>query len=268
MAVLTDGQEWSFYLPDEQSHYDERGVCKLDLIELDIEKSANMLERYLHHERVCSGEALNAARADYQNVAKDRAIEAALPIAWESLLEEPDSLLLELLAEKVEDLCGYKPDLDLCSKFVTSKYRVDELSEYPTHPHAQTPIRRALEKRQRILRARTVDSFSFVFEGKTYQARSAIEVMVTVFRLLAAADAGFLDRFASQKHGRTRRYIARDRMELYPGRPDLAEEHSIEIAPGWWIGTNYSRRNIQQILDLALEVVQPELRSTIRVNVE
>ncbi|WP_200865501.1 hypothetical protein [Thermosynechococcus sp. NK55a] len=177
-------------------------------------------------------------------------------------------LLLELLAEKVADLCGYKPDLDLCSEFLKSNRHLDVVSAYPIPSHQQTAMRRAPEHREQISRSRTTGSFSFVFEGKTYKAASAVEVMVTVFRLLAKADAGFLDRFASRNHGRKRRYIARNRQELYPGRPDLAEAYSIELVPGWYMGTNYSRKNIQQILDLALEVVDPELRSAIRVNIE
>ncbi|HOV90298.1 MAG TPA: hypothetical protein PKW07_06250 [Syntrophorhabdaceae bacterium] len=268
MAVLTDGQEWSFYLPGEKGRYDERRVYKLDLLERDIEEAANRLERYLKYERVCSGEALKAARADYQNVARDREIEATLPRAWATLLEEPDSLLLDLLAEKVEDLCGYKPDLDLCNRFLTSKRGHDVDSPNAMQPHVQTPRLQEPEKGERFSRTRTIENFSFVFEGKTYHARSAREVMVRVFQLLEKADPGFLERFASRKHGKKRRYIARDKKELYPGRPDLAEEHSIEIAPGWWLGTNYSRSNIQHILDLALEVVQPKLGSTIRVSVE
>jgi len=123
-------------------------------------------------------------------------------------------------------------------------------------------------KPHRVRRKRNVDNFSFTFEGTTYQTGSAREVMVKVFQLLASADAGFLERFASRKHGKKRRYIAQEKMDLYPGRPDLSEAHSIEIVPGWWMGTNYSRNNIQQILDLALEVVQPKLRSSLRVNVQ
>ena len=118
MAILTDGQEWSFYLPGEQGRYDERRVYKLDLLERNIEDATDRLERYLSYERVCSGEALKAARSDYQTVARKRAIENALPGAWSALLEEPDSPLLELLADKVEDLCGYKPALDSCAQFL------------------------------------------------------------------------------------------------------------------------------------------------------
>ena len=100
MAILTDGQEWGFYLPGEQGRYDERRVYKLDLLERDIEEAVMRLAKYLSYERVCSGLALKAARADYQNVARDREIENVLPKSWSALLDEPDSLLLELLAEK------------------------------------------------------------------------------------------------------------------------------------------------------------------------
>lgn len=270
MAILTDGQEWSFYLPGEQGRYDERRVYKLDLLERDAKEAVNRLERYLQYDKVCSGEALKSARADYQNVARDREIDSALPKAWGALLEEPDSLLLELLAEKTEDLCGYKPDLDMCSRFLSRSMNYD--AKAPSAPTSQSPVKVSKsivsEKGHRNSRKRTVDNFSFAFEGNTYQAGSAREVMVKVFQLLAKSDASFLERFASRKHGKKRRYIAQEKVELYPGRPDLAEEHSIEIIPGWWMGTNYSRSNIQQILDLAIEVVQPKLRSSLRVNVQ
>ena len=269
MAILTDGQEWSFYLPGEQGRYDERRVYKLDLLEREIEEAVKRLEKYLSYERVCSGEALKSARADYQNVARDREIETVLPKAWSALLEEPDSLLLELLAEKAEDLCGYKPDLDVCSRFLARNLKNGPVI-HPTSvaPTKSTPNVATPQTPSKAPRTRTVDSFSFVFEGKTYQAGSAREVMVKVFQLIANNDSGFLERFVSRKHGKKRRYIAKDKMELYPGRPDLAEEHSVEVMPGWWMGTNYSRSNIQQILDLALEVVQPRLRSSLKVNVQ
>ena len=59
-----------------------------------------------------------AARADYQDAARVRQIEATLPKAWRELIESQDSILVELIADKVEDMCGYKPDLDTCSRFL------------------------------------------------------------------------------------------------------------------------------------------------------
>jgi predicted type IV restriction endonuclease len=47
MAVLTDGQEWHFFLPTEQGDYGERRVYKLDLLERDPQGAEAGLERYL-----------------------------------------------------------------------------------------------------------------------------------------------------------------------------------------------------------------------------
>lgn len=270
MAILTDGQEWSFYLPGEQGRYDERRVYKLDLLERSISEAENRLERYLSYKTVCSGEALKAARSDYQNVARDREIEANLPKAWRVLLKEQDSLLLDLLAEKVEDLCGYKPDLDICSQFLEQQVKHSQFQETPKQGTTQ-PIKKAAytpPSGNGAIRNRTGENFAFVFKGKDFSAGSAREVMTKVFQLLSEEDSGFLERFASRKHGKKRRYLAKDKRELYPGRLDLAEQHSVEVVPGWWLGTNYSRRNIQDIIDLALEVAGPQLGSAVHANVE
>ncbi|MDO8786135.1 MAG: type I restriction enzyme HsdR N-terminal domain-containing protein [Syntrophales bacterium] len=271
MAILTDGQEWSFYLPGEQGRYDERRVYKLDLLERSSEEASARLTRYLAYDQLCSGEALIAARSDYQNVARDREIEVTFPKAWHSLLEEQDSLLLDLLAEKVESLCGYKPDPDACSQFLKTRAghagSGETGSVKPVLPPVQSNDRRPGIGSQNV-QIRTDDRFSFVFKGKSYKARSAREVMTMIFQLLAGEDTGFLERFAARKHGKKRRYLAKDKRELYPGRPDLAEQHSVEVVSGWWLGTNYSHRNIQEIIDLAIEVAGPQLGSAIQANVD
>ncbi len=267
MAILTNGQEWSFYLPGEQGRYDERRVYKLDLLERSATEASERLKRYLSYERICSGEALISARSDYQNVARGREIEATLPKAWSALLEEQDSLLLDLLAEKVEDLCGYKPDLDICGHFLGSM-----LAQTPSLQNKQQVQNHLGRKREvttiRPSRKRVVDNFVFSIKGQKYQAGSAREVVTKVFQLLAKEDGGFLERFAARKHGKKRRYLAQNRNELYPGRPDLSEEHAMEIADGWWMGTNYSRRDLQKMINLAREVARPPLGSQVDAKVE
>jgi len=262
MAVLTDGQEWSFYLPGEQGRYDERRVYKLDLFERSTEEAVARLERYLNYQRVCSGEALKTARSD----SREREIEATFLKAWAALLEEQDSLLLDLLAEKVEDLCGYKPDLDACSQFLENKVKSATPVEPPTmRPLSTVPPLPTVGVMP--TRTRTVKPFRFTFKGKQYDAGSARAVMKKVFQLLSKEDSTFLNRFVALKHGKKRRYLARDRRELYPDRQDLADEHSIEIAKGWWMGTNYSRRDIQKIINLACEVAGPKLGRDVQANV-
>ena len=43
--------------------------------------------------------------------------------------------------------------------------------------------------------------------------------------------------------------------------------HPVEVVPGWWLGTNYSRRNIQEIIGLALEVAGQQLRNTVKISI-
>lgn len=252
MAVLTDGQEWHFYLPGEQGLYQERRVYKLDLLERNIEECEARLKRYLDYQSSCSGKALEEARRDYQGVAKDRQITVTLPLAWAKLTEEPDDLLIELVADKVESLCGYKPDPDTVASFLTNGTRVAVAPPNKSTPYPQpkTPKTLPASKEQPKL-----SSAGFRLQGHNYVAKNARDVMVQVFEELARRDTSFLERFAARpKHGKKRRFIARTQMELYPDRPDLGEAHSHQLSSGWWIGTNYSRENIEKIVKMACEV--------------
>jgi hypothetical protein len=179
-------------------------------------------------------------------------------------------LLLDLLAEKVESLCGYKPDPDACGRFLKMTLNQTGLGEavQVSHPLPATPNNRVSHATGGRTRSRTVDHFKFTIKGKSYEAGSAREVMRKIFQFLAEEDKSFLERFAARKHGKKRRYLAKDKRELYPGRLDLGEQHSVEVVPGWWLGTNYSRRNIQEIINLAIEVAGPQIGSAIQANVE
>ena len=264
IAILTDGQEWNFYLPGEQGAYHERRVYKLDLLERDISESCVRLIRYISFDNIKSGSALNNARSDYKNIARSREIELILPKAWGLLIKEQDSILLELLAEKVEDLCGYKPDLDTCSKFF-DKYSTNNINIEAKDNSRR--INTKVKRKDKHPRHRRQEGHQLKFRGKIYKANSAREVMFKVFTLFDQEDDTFLERFTARKHGKKRRYLSRVRADLYPGRPDLVEMASNEIVKGWWMGTNYSRRDIQKIITLAKEVISKDIASVMDVDV-
>jgi predicted type IV restriction endonuclease len=259
-VILTDGQEWHFYLPAEQGDYGERRVYKLDILERDIPETVERLERYLKYERICSGEAMEAARADYKNIARLRQIQENLPKAWVKLVEEEDELLIELLATQTESLCGYKPDPDTVAAFLSSRVLVAPSQSVPTK--APAPII-PLKTTSKPLGGQ----IGYVLFGQAHHASSAREVLIRVFADLAKQDATFLDRFAARpKHGRTRRYLSRTKDELYPGRPDLARDQSYEVQPGWWLGINLSRNAIERVLDMACEVAHIALGAELKLN--
>jgi hypothetical protein len=126
LVVLTDGQQWQFFLPAEQGDYGERRAYKLDLLEREVDECSNRLKRYLQYEAVVSGAAIEAAREDYRNVARGRLIRAALPRAWRKLVEEKDDILIDLLADQAATLCGYKPDVDTVCRFLEGSISFDQ----------------------------------------------------------------------------------------------------------------------------------------------
>ncbi len=258
MAILTDGQEWHFYLPAEPGDYTERRLYRLDIVERDLEESVARLTRYLSYEAVCSGAALEAARADYRNVARQRVIEETLPQAFRKLIEDGEELLLELVADRVEEICGYKPESDTVAAFLQSSVRIIGESSLPAPPPSppSSPPRPSH-------RGET----GFSLRGQWYPARSAREVLIQVFRKLQELDNTFFERFAGlPKHGSKRRYLARTPEELYPHRPDLARKHSHQLPHGWWLVVHLSKGAIERIIQMACQVAGIGYGTDLQVN--
>ncbi len=251
-AVLTDGQEWHFYLPMEDGNYDDRRVYKLDILEQDHNECCTRFQRYLSIESVRQGSNLENARSD-RNIA-DRlvAIQTALPRAWETILTDADDSISEILADQVEDLCGFRPGMDTCADFLR------QLRPSPSPPKPPPPFRDPPEE---------LSFTGFVFKDERRTFSTARAMMLVVFDKLAEHDATFLDRFASRKHGRKRRYLAQDKYELYPDRPDLCDQASSELAVGgWFISTNWGKQAWEGIAKLACEVAGLKFGSDIVIS--
>lgn len=276
MAILTDGQEWNFFLPGEQGDYGERRVYKLDIVDRDVKECVERLERYLKHSAVASGVAIQAARDDYRNVSKDRQMRAALSKAWSQIILDEDELLLEIVADRAESLCGFKPGPDMVSKFLKDFMSGRDSLPMPIHhpiipassaKPAEQPLRVSVPRPAPRPGSANVGGIGFTFEGKFYPAKNAIDTLRKIFDKLIERDANFGDRFAGlPKHGRSRRYLARDANELYPGRLDLASEYSIKLESPFWMGTNHSKNTINCIIEMACGVAQISFNQELVAN--
>jgi predicted type IV restriction endonuclease len=125
IAVLTDGREWQFFHPTGEGTWAERKVCEFDLTAGDSEENAEKLNRYLNYESIRTGEAVEAIKKDYEKVVQQRQVATRLPEAWIKLVEEADEFLLDVVAEKVESLCGYKPTNEQVLDFLKSLERFE-----------------------------------------------------------------------------------------------------------------------------------------------
>jgi predicted type IV restriction endonuclease len=274
LAILTDGQEWNFFLPAGQGDYGERRVYKLDIVERELAESVTRLTRYLSYAEITSGRAIESAQQDYLNVSKGRQMRATLPAAWSKLVAEEDELLLELIADQVESLCGFKPDLDTVARFLTESVSLRSVAASPSQrqiPHStakQIASAPMVPQTARPAPSNPHGAIGFSLDGHFTVCRNGRDLLVHAFEALSVRDATFLDRFAARpKHGRTRRYLARTPEELYPGRPDLAREHSARLKSGWFIGTNVSKAQIERIVEMGCEVAHIRFGKDLIINV-
>ncbi|MFZ6745451.1 hypothetical protein ACO0LC_19675 [Undibacterium sp. JH2W] len=287
MAILTDGREWNFFLPGEQGNYGERRVYKLDIVDRDVKECAERLRRYLLHSAVISGAAIQAARDDYRNVSKDRQMLATLPKAWQQIIADEDEMLLEIVADRVEILCGFKPGPDMVASFMKeSAVSIEPLSIIQGKKITPQPLQRSTSVPKSNLSSAIIYpahsqypnaiqhsskspqvQTGFSFENQFHPARNAIDNLRQIFDLLIQRDESFAQRFSGlPKHGRSRRYLAIDPNELYPGRPDLIRDCSTKLTSGWWMSTNHSKQTIGQIIIMACDVAQITFGTDLIVN--
>jgi hypothetical protein len=121
LAVLTNGLLWWFYLPLEPGSWQQRKVFAVDIVAQQPDVAATHFRDFLARDSVASGDAQSKARSVKASREKGRLIDEALPRAWHSLFEDIDSPLADLLADRVEGICGHRPGPEIIAGFLESQ---------------------------------------------------------------------------------------------------------------------------------------------------
>lgn len=133
ILILTDGPTWHFFLTAGVGTYEQRKVNKLDLIEYeDLEQLCSKFDDYLNYPNVISGKAQKKLQKDYEDINREREIIRTLPNAWKKILDENDDLLFELIANKVEELCNYKPSKSSVFDYLSQNRAEPNINDAPT----------------------------------------------------------------------------------------------------------------------------------------
>lgn len=258
-AVLTDGRTWSFYLPSAQGSYEDRRLYKLDLLERSPDECERIFSRYLSHERQRSGAAQSDAQQDYANRANERMASDTLARAWSEIVTEPDPLLIELLVERTEALCGIRPPLEAAENFIlqtqVSVSAPFAGQSFAAKPPSQKPIAAKLPQpspEPQLRNNETPRKLSASFRGQRVAGRDATALFLELLRRLAREFPDRMQQIATAAKGRTRNHIARTPADVYPNRPDLIHT-VVELNPGWFIGTNIANREKHRIVKAACE---------------
>ena len=131
IVVLTDGRNWWLYYTFGEGDHRDRRFAAVDLQDGDPRRNADLLLRYLQREAVLDGEARKRAETDLEARWKQRTAVEALPAVWNSILDETDGPLVELVRQRVESECGVSPSADSVRRF---------LRKVPVHGHHDPPL--------------------------------------------------------------------------------------------------------------------------------
>lgn len=195
LSILTNGILWWFYLPLQEGSWDQRKFYAIDMHSQDIDNIAEVLTNFLAKINVFSGEALENAKRLYGNKQKNSIIDRNIPKAWKKLLKDGDELLIELLAETTENICGYKPNNDKVSEYLFSiANQKMSPSINPNQIHQQ--VESITKEKQKTPPLTTNDYYSlennftsqkiggFIFLGQKYEINKWRNLLLTIVDII------------------------------------------------------------------------------------
>lgn len=103
--------------------------------------------------------------------------------------------------------------------------------------------------------------------GQTFRAANGSVIFIEVLRHFAELDKTFPMRYSKEveKIGRKRRYVARTRKDVYPGKPKLLPA-TAQFAPGWFVGTNEDNGMKLKLLRRACDVLDLRWNQDLKVR--
>ena len=284
LLILTDGDRWDFYLSMAAGDPPERRFFRMELSlpEHEVPDFVGFLEEHLHQAAVVSGRAKSSAeRLHASEVERKKARKRirpgsapgrgrCSPQAWRDLVSEPDELLRDLLAEKVESVSGTRPHPADVERFLAV------LSREPPAPgrrctpsptagrtaHRGTP--REPQPASPTTRGKKTKIVGFELRNERTETGSAIATLAEVIKRFAREDPSFMKRYSENTVGRSRRVVARTPDELFD-RADFAEKYSEDLRNGWWLGTNRGADTLRRNIEVACRLAEVRFGSQLRL---
>lgn len=129
LAALTNGQTWHLYLPLQPGSWEERRFLTIDLSSQESPAVEERFTEYLSRQNVGNGRAVGEAEALVQWQRRGEITNRAIVEAWQQIIETPDELLVELISEATERICGFAPDPEMVKRFLSQ--RVSAVGDVP-----------------------------------------------------------------------------------------------------------------------------------------
>ncbi len=272
--ILTDGNLWDFYLSMAAGDPPDRQFYRVELTnEEKISEYVEFFEKHLLKSHVVSEEARLEAEQRLKSNRERGKARKAIPGVWRTLLETPDDILRDLIAEEVARACGTRPKLDDVEAFL--KGLLSEATSPTPRPRpsrstpasSQKPEIGSSTSSKSLGRNRKSTSvglkwvgkpqstvIGFEFDGERFETKAAYRTLAEILKVFDRLDSGFMEVFAEQTKGEKWPLVAKTPEELYsfPNR----ENHKEDLENGWWLqkGTRSTTKEIKEHIETACEV--------------
>jgi predicted type IV restriction endonuclease len=262
LAILTNGLVWWFYLPLHEGSWEQRKFNSIDIIEQDTSRICEKFRALLLKNEVISGNAVINAENYYNNRLKGEIIKSTLVKTWVKLVEQQDEILIDLIAEATERLCGYKPDNQTVKEFIPTllfqlssntilpiKSREKKV-EIETNTEIKVEIEPVAQSNSNI--ENELNDFtgknisSIIFLGKKYGVRTFKDILTKVVEIILEKTVDKEKIFTVT--GTKRPYFTYNQSELRYPRELKIQGRKI------YVETNFSGNKIISVLNKVLEL--------------
>lgn len=212
LSILTNGITWWFYLPLYEGSWEQRKFYTIEIYDQDTEEITNRFMDYLAKDNIISGKAIENAELTHKGRQKEYLIKNTLPKAWNKLISEPDELLIDLIAESTEKLCGHKPDHSMVKYFIISDISGIDTTHRPQKTKPLGSISKIRYRgKTKDYTGKTVTAF--IFKSTRYEVRFWKDILMQICNLMSNIHRNNFERVLSLR-GREKPYFTKNANEL------------------------------------------------------
>ena len=168
------------------------------------------------------------------------------------MISEPDDLLIELIADATEKLCGYKPDNSVVEHFISSNIAGGQVSTEVRI--AKEPIRKTTITKLGSYIGKSVTAF--IFQNTRYEVRYWIEVLSQICKMDYSDIGGYNEDFPEESKDiiDTNSILPGQLIKIYETQPEESWKYTPLFFEGignllkvWQIGYNHITNQINII---------------------
>ena len=243
LAALTNGLDWRFCLPLRKDSPSDDRFSSIRVSVNDNDGAAEVLLEILAKDKVASGSAMKYVENLLRIQRSVKLVNDTLPVAWKSLLSDPDDVLAGLLADRVKTISNAVPSVSQVRDFLRAEASRSQ-SEPLGAPSGQSRVGRARRSvsgnanRTERRRAQSQPPRGFRFQGVRYAATRWTQVLIKVAEIMRERHAEDFEMGVAPLRGRSRVYYSRSRDSMTSPQPIGSSE--------WFVETNFRADGIRE----------------------